>query len=117
MTRSDLDRLRDARDFARYAQDDAGGLDADVLARAGQPLRAALYDLAIIGETLNKVSGEIKSAAPDLPWRPLADLRNFIVHAYWQVDLEIVAEVIKNRLDPIIVELDLLIGFVARSEK
>ena len=76
-----------------------------------QPLRAALYDLAIIGETLNKVSGEIKSAAPDLPWRPLADLRNFIVHAYWQVDLEIVAEVIKNRLDPLIVELDRLIGF------
>jgi uncharacterized protein YutE (UPF0331/DUF86 family) len=49
--------------------------------------------------------------------RPLADLRNLIVHAYWQVDLEIVAEVIKNRLDPIIVELDRLIGFVARSEK
>lgn len=106
MIRSDLDRLRDARGFARHAQDDAGGLDADVLAGAGQPQRAALYDLAIIGETLNKVSGEIRSAAPGLPWRPLADLRNFIVHAYWQVDLEIVAEVIKNRLDPIIVELD-----------
>jgi uncharacterized protein with HEPN domain len=117
MIRSDLDRLRDARDFARYAQNDAGGLESDVLAGAGQPLRAALYDLAIMGETLNKVSGEIKSAAPDLPWRPLADLRNFIVHAYWQVDLEVVAEVIENRLDPIIAELDRLINFVARTEK
>ena len=117
MIRSDLNRLRDARGFARHAQDDTGGLDADVLAGAGQPQRAALYDLAIIGETLNKVSGEIKSAAPDLPWRPLVDLRNFIVHAYWQVDLEIVAEVIENRLDPIIVELDRLIGLVGRTEK
>jgi len=117
MIRSDLDLLRDACDFARHAQGDAGGLDADVLAGAGQPLRAALYDLAIIGETLNKVSGEIKSAAPGLPWRPLVDLRNFIVHAYWQVDLEIVADVIESRLDPLIAELDRLIGFVARSEK
>lgn len=117
MIRYDLDRLRDARDFARHAEDDAGGLDADVLAGAGQPQRAAFYDLAIIGETLNKVSGEIKSAAPNLPWRPLADLRNFIVHAYWQIDLEIVADVIKNRLDPIIAELDRLIAFVARSER
>lgn len=117
MIRSDLDRLRDARDFARHAQDDAGGLDADVLAGAGQPQRAALYDLVIIGETLNKISSEIKSSAPDLPWRPLADLRNFIVHAYWQIDLEIVADVIENRLDPIIAELDRLIAFVARSER
>ena len=117
MIRSDLERLRDARDFARHAQDDAGGLDADVLAGAGQPRRAAFYDLAIIGETLNKVSGGIKSAAPHLPWRPLVDLRNFIVHGYWQVDLEIVADVIKNRLDPIIAELDRLIAFVERSEK
>jgi hypothetical protein len=31
MKRSDLERLRDARDFARYAQDNAGGLTADIL--------------------------------------------------------------------------------------
>lgn len=117
MIRSDLDRLRDAREFARHAQDDAGGLDSDVLAGAGQPQRAAFYDLAIMGETLNKVSGEIKSAAPNLPWRPLADLRNFIVHAYWQIDLEIVADVMENRLDHIVAELDRLIAFIERSEQ
>jgi uncharacterized protein with HEPN domain len=117
MIRSDLERLRDARDFARHAQEDAGELDADVLAGAGQPQRAAFYDLAVIGETLNMVSGEIKSADPSLLWRPLADLRNFIVHAYWLVDLEIVADVIKNRLEPIITGLDRLVAFVERSEK
>lgn len=117
MIRSDVDRLRDAREFARYARDDAGGLTADVLAEAGQPQRAALYDLAIVGEALNKVSSEIKSAAPALPWRPLADLRNFIVHAYWQIDLEIVADVMENRLDHIVAELDRLIAFIERSEQ
>lgn len=117
MNRSDLDRLHDAREFARYAQDDAGGLTAEVLADATQPQHAALYDLAIVGETLNKVSGGVKSAAPALPWRPLADLRNLIVHAYWQIDFEIIADVIQNRLDPIIAELDRLIAFVERSEK
>jgi len=34
MTRSDLERLRDAREFARHAQDDAGGLSAGTLAEA-----------------------------------------------------------------------------------
>ncbi len=116
MNRSDIDRLRDAREFARYAQDNAGGLTAEVLADAKQPQHAALYNLVIIGETLNKVSGEIKTAAPALRWRSIADLRNLIVHAYWQIDLEIIADVIQNRLDPLIGELDRLIAFVERSE-
>ena len=117
MNRSDLDRLRDARDFAQHAQYNAGGLSADVLADAHQPLHAALYDLVVIGETLNKVSAEVKSAAPDLAWRPITNLRNLLVHAYWQVDLEIIAHVIENRIDPLLSELNKLISVVERMDQ
>ncbi len=117
MNRSDLDRLRDARDYAQYAQRNAGGLSAEILANAIQPQHAALYNLVVIGETLNRVSAAVKGAAPDLEWRLIADLRNLIVHAYWQIDLEIIADVIQNRLDPLIEELNGLIAFVERSEK
>jgi uncharacterized protein with HEPN domain len=117
MSRSDLERLRDARAFAGYARDNAGGLSADVLADAVQPQHAALYDLAVIGETLNKVSAAVKGAAPTLEWRLIADLRNLIVHAYWQIDLDIIADVIRYRLDPLVEELNKLIAFVERSDK
>ncbi len=117
MNRSDLDRLRDARDFARHAQYNAGGLSADVLADAPQPLHAALYDLVVIGETLNKVSAEVKSAAPQLAWRPISNLRNVIVHAYWQIDLEIIAHVIEHRLDPLLSELNTLIAIIEPTDK
>lgn len=117
MSRSDLDRLRDAREFARHAQENAGGLCPETLAEAVQPQHAALYDLAVIGETLNKVSAQIKGIAPEIEWREFYDLRNFIVHAYWQIDLEIVAGVVRDRLDPLVAELDKLIAFVERSEK
>lgn len=117
MNRSDLERLRDARDFAGYALDNAGGLSAEILADARQPLHAALFDLMVIGETLNKISAEVKSAAPAMEWRLIADMRNLIVHAYWQIDLEIIADVIKHRLDPLIAELNTLITFVERTEK
>jgi len=115
MTRSDLERLRDAREFACHAQDDAGGLSAGTLAEARQPQHAALYDLAVIGETLNRISAGVKSSAPDIEWREFYDLRNFIVHAYWQIDLEIIADVVKTRLDPLIAELDRPITFLERS--
>jgi uncharacterized protein with HEPN domain len=117
MNRSDLERLRDARDFSRYAKENAGDLSAETLAEARQPQHAALFDLIIIGETLNKVSAEVKSAAPAVEWRLIADLRNLIVHAYWQIDLEIIADVVGKRLDPLIAELSALIVFVERSDK
>jgi uncharacterized protein with HEPN domain len=115
--RSDLERLRDARDFARHARDNAGGLRADILASVPQPLHAALYDLLVIGETLNKVSNEVKSAAPSLGWRPIYSLRNIIVHACWRIDLELIADIIKNRLNPLNADLDQLIDFVERTEQ
>lgn len=117
MNRSDLERLRDAREFARFAQDNSQFLSRETLAEAQQLQHAALYNLLIIGETLNKVSAGVKSAAPGIPWRPFADLRNVIVHAYWQIDDEIIADVIQNRLDPLIEELNELIAFVERAEK
>jgi uncharacterized protein with HEPN domain len=117
MNRSDLDRLRDARDFARYACDNAGGLPADILAKARQPLHAALYDLVVIGETLGKVSAEVKSIGPDIEWRKINNFRNILVHSYWQVDLETIADVIQNRLDPLVADLDKLIAIVERDAK
>ena len=117
MNRSDLDRLRDARDFAGYVLGNAGGLPADIVAEARQPLHAALYDLVVIGETLNKVSAEVKSAAPDLPWRAIVNLRNIIVHAYWLIDLEIIAGIVEHRIDPLVAELDKLISFVERTDR
>jgi uncharacterized protein with HEPN domain len=117
MNRSDIDRLRDARVFARYARDNAGGLSPGTLTFTIQSQHAALYDLVVIGETLNKVSSEIKSTAPDLRWRPINDLRNIIVHSYWQIDLEIIAAVIEKDLDPLVAELTRLIAFIERNEK
>ena len=117
MKRSDLGRLRDARHFARHAQNNAGSFKAAALAQAQQPQHAALYNLVIVGETLHRVSPEIKTAAPGLDWRNFSDLRNYIVHSYWQIDFGIVADVIRNRLDGLIVELDRLIPLVERLEK
>jgi uncharacterized protein with HEPN domain len=117
MIRSDLERLRDAREFAQQALNHATGLPADILAEAREPQHAALYALTIVGEALSGVSGEVRSAAPKIPWEALRGLRNHVIHAYWQIDLEIIAEVIENRIGPLLAELDKLIGLVERADR
>lgn len=113
-SRSDLERLQDAREYALYTWNNAGEADAEVLAGATQPLHAALFDLVVVGEALNKVSAEVKTAAPDIPWQAIVGLRNVIVHSYWQIDLELIAGVIANRIDPLVASLDRLITLVRR---
>ena len=112
MSRSDLDRLRDARDFARHAFDHATGLRADVLAQAPQPQHAAFYALAIVGEALSKIPADLRSAASAIQWDAIIALRNHLVHAYWQIDLEIIAGIIEKRVDPLVSELEKLIAVV-----
>jgi len=116
MSRSDIDRLRDARDFAQHARANAGGLAARALAGATLPQHAVLYNVVIIGEALGKVSAEVKAAAPELPWKAVANLRNIIVHSYWQIDLGIIANIVQSKIEPLEQELEKLIEFVARSE-
>jgi uncharacterized protein with HEPN domain len=115
MSRSDLDRLRAARDFARLAFDHATGLRADVLAQAS-PQHAALYALAIVGEALSKIPADLRSAAPAIPWDAIVALRNHLVHAYWQIDLGIIAGIIENRIDPLVSEFEKSIAVVDRMD-
>jgi uncharacterized protein with HEPN domain len=117
MNRSDLDRLRDARVYAGHTKANAGGLSAEGLAVSLQPQHAALFDLVVIGETLNRVSAEVKSAGHDIEWRLISDLRNLIVHAYWQIDFRIIADVVRDRLDPLMTKLDALIAIVERTDR
>jgi uncharacterized protein with HEPN domain len=116
MTRGPLEWLADARTFAQYAMHDAGGLSAEILAGALQPQHAALYDLVVIGEALNSVSEALQSLAPEIPWEAIVGLRNRIVHAYWQTDFEIIANIIEHRLEPLVNEIDRLVDLIKRTD-
>jgi uncharacterized protein with HEPN domain len=117
MTRSDLERLHDARSYAQNAFYHSVGLPADVLAGALQPQRATLYALVVVGEALGKISPALRDAAPAIQWSAINATRNRIVHAYWQVDLEVIADVVNNRINPPIAELTELIELVEHADE
>ena len=117
MTRSDLARRRDARRVAQDAISHAIGLSPEGLAGARQPQHAAFYALMVVGEALAQIPIDLRNEAPGIGWKSIIGLRNHLIHAYWQIDLEIIADVIKNRIDPLLAELDKLITFVERIER
>jgi uncharacterized protein with HEPN domain len=99
--RSDRERLDDARAFIRHARAHLGAIDGQALAGYPEAAHAVTYALVVIGEALGQVSPDIKSLAPAVPWRAIKDVRNRLVHAYWTIDLAIIAGMVAQELGPL----------------
>jgi uncharacterized protein with HEPN domain len=59
---------------------------------------AILYNLVVIGEAVNALSEDVTAKAPQIPWRDVIGLRNFLAHEYFDIDPELTAQVINVQL-------------------
>jgi uncharacterized protein with HEPN domain len=50
---------------------------------------AVLFNLQILGEAIKKLPFDLRQRYPEVPWREIAGLRDFVAHAYFALDLEI----------------------------
>lgn len=98
-----LDHAREAAEIARARS--RKDLDDDRI------LNLALTRLIeIIGEAANRVSDETRRAHPDVPWPQIIGMRNRVIHAYDQVDLDILWNVVELDLPALIDQLDQIVG-------
>ncbi len=71
---------------------------------------ALVHAIEIIGEAASKVSPEGRSACPSLPWASIIGMRNRLIHAYFDVDLDRVWETIADDLPPLIAALEAVLS-------
>ncbi|WP_411824488.1 DUF86 domain-containing protein [Leptospira sp. 'Mane'] len=62
--------------------------------------RAVERNLEIIGEVVKKIPESIKTLNPDIEWRQIAGLRDFIAHGYFEIDDDIIWNIVENHLSP-----------------
>jgi uncharacterized protein with HEPN domain len=51
---------------------------------------AVVRQLEVIGEATKRVSKELRSKHPDIPWADMAGMRDVLIHDYLDVDLGVV---------------------------
>jgi len=94
---------------ARKVQAFAAGLTEEAFYESELHQSAIIRELQVVGEVARQVSDEGKAAHPEIPWAEIAGMRNRLVHEYFRISLEIVWQVVKNDIAPLIAQLDPLI--------
>jgi uncharacterized protein with HEPN domain len=97
-----LDHPREAVDMAKPRS--RADLDGDRL------LNLALTRLIeIIGEAANRVSNDAQKEHLQIPWPQIVSMRNRIIHAYDDVDFDVLWNTIDLDLPPLIEQLQKII--------
>lgn len=71
--------------------------------------------LITLGEAARQMPAELQALAPDVPWRLIADQRNFLVHAYRRVDPRVVWRTLRAHALPLHADLEAALAKLAKT--
>lgn len=98
-----LDAAREAAQFIQGKK--RSDLDTD------HQLSLALTRLLeVLGEAARHVSQGTRQKHPRIPWREIAGTRDRLVHGYFDVDLDILWQIVSRDLPPLILELEKIVA-------
>lgn len=74
------------------------GLSLKGLKKDDLVVDGVVRNLEIIGEAVKNVPLHIKDKHPDVEWKKISGLRDILAHEYFGIDLEILWDIIENKL-------------------
>ena len=98
--------LLDILESAKLAVEYVGERKREEFLKDTQCQDAVIRRLEIIGEAAGRISGETRSAFPNLPWKEMIGMRNVMVHEYDGIDMVIVWDTVKSDVPALIALLE-----------
>ena len=110
MQARDLTRLRHLHAAVQEALALIAGRTRDDLDQDRTLNLALVRLLEIIGEAARSLSPPARQAHPEIPWQRMIGMRNQLIHAYFDIDLDIVWQTAQEDLPPLLRALERLTG-------
>ena len=90
--------IDDILEAIQRVEEYTAGMDFEDFAENRLVVDAVVRNLEIIGESCRALPQEIWERYPDVEWRKIVGLRNILIHQYFGVDLELLWDILKNKL-------------------
>lgn len=103
--RREAQRLQDILDaimaIERYAAQGRQAFDQQELIQVW-----VIHHLQIIGKAASSLSSDLINQYSQIPWAQIVAFRNFVVHEYFRVSLNLVWAIVENNLPPLKVTVE-----------
>ncbi len=77
---------------------------------------AVVRNLEVIGEAAKKVPDEVRERYPDIEWKKISGFRDIAIHEYYNMDEEILWDVVKNRIPELLEQVTEILTEVDKEE-
>jgi len=106
MSLSPLEYLKHIRDETNYLISHADGLSREEFFQDDTLKRAFVRSIEIIGEATKNIPDNFKQKYSHIDWRPMARMRDKLIHDYFGVDYDIVWDVVVNEIPELKQEIE-----------
>lgn len=97
----------------RYTRD----IDFEQFLADDRTFDAVIRNLQIIGEAVKNIPHDLRDAHPEVEWRKIAGLRDILAHTYFQIENEIIWDIIQNKIPSLQQQINQLLGDRTRDRK
>lgn len=102
MTPDDVIRIRHMIEAADAAAGFVAGKTRGDLTDNRMLLFALVRAVEIIGEAASRVSMPTRASIPDIPWVQIVGMRNRLIHAYFDIDADILWKTVVEEIPPLL---------------
>ncbi len=110
MLKDDFIRILHMLDAAKEAISFSNGKTRNDLDGNRMLTLSIIKSIEIIGEAASKVTNETRDQLPEIPWSIIISMRNRLIHAYFDIDLDRLWDTIIDDLPPFIDALEKIVS-------
>ena len=109
MRKDDSVRIRHMLDAAQEAVSFVQNKRRSSLPKDRKLTLALVKSIEIMGEAAAKVTPKTREELSQIPWSNIIGMRNRLIHAYYDINLDILWKTVTEDLPPLIAELEKIV--------